>query len=417
MPRIVLQPLTRVEGHGRIELLQQDGRLQQVRVALIESPRLFEKLVVGRSVAEVPDLICRICAICSAVHKVAALTALERALGIEIPPAALMVRELLLLGGHIQSHALHLFCLILPDFTDQSSVVELVRQGEPLAESGLALKSFGNRLQETAGGRVIHPVNAVLGGVVRNPPAADLAGLQCACDDWLARWPRLAADFAGAARYPRAKPVIGAALATGGAGRFALTGEQLRIAGAAPITLAGYGDLLGERVVPYSRARQSLGHRAPFLVGALARQQLHAGGDGQTAVPESAAGIHDNNSAQLAEIGWALARAGELLSELQRLPENTPLATSSAARRGGVGTAAFEAPRGLLIHHYVVDDWGQVAVADIVTPTAINQLAMERQLLEDLAEIDDEAELRRRAERIVRAYDPCISCAVHLIQC
>lgn len=416
MSRIVLQPLTRVEGHGRVELLLQDGRLQQARVALIESPRLFEKLVIGRSVAEVPDLICRICAICSAVHKVTALTALERALGIEVPPAALMVRELLLLGGHIQSHALHLFCLILPDFTDQPGVLELVRQGDPLAESGLALKAFGNRLQENTGGRVIHPVNAVLGGVVRSPPAADLAGLQSACDDWLARWPRLAADFAGTARYPRARPVVGTALATGGNGRFALTGEQLHLAGTAPVPLAGYAGLLGERIVPYSRARQSLGRRAPFLVGALARRRLHAGEDGQRAAPESAAGIHDNNQAQLEEIGWALERVGELLAELQRLPEDTPLAATAAARRGGVGTAAFEAPRGLLIHHYVVDDWGQVAVADIVTPTAINQLVMERQLLEDLGEVDDETELRRSAERIVRAYDPCISCAVHLIQ-
>ena len=416
MPSLVLQPLTRVEGHGRIELVLQEGRLQQARVALIEAPRLFEKLVVGRSATEVPDLICRICAICSAVHKLAALVALERALGFEVPPAAQLVRELLLLGGHIQSHALHLFCLILPDFTDQSCVLDLVRQGDPLAVGGIELKAFGNRLQEVAGGRVIHPVNAVLGGVVRCPPAADLAGLQRDCDGWLARWQSLAVDFAGAARYPRAKPVVGTSLATGAGGRFALSGDQLFLAGEAPMPLAEYANLLGERVVSHSRARQSAGSRAPFLVGALARQRLGVERSWPTAVPEPAVGIHGNNAAQVAEIGWALERVREILAELRHLPEDVSLTTSAGPPRAGVGTAAFEAPRGLLIHHYVVDDWGQVAVADIITPTAINQLAMERQLFEDLAGIDDETALRSSAARIVRAYDPCISCAVHVIQ-
>jgi len=172
MAKVVLQPLTRVEGHGRVELYLDEGRLQAVRLALVESPRLFEKLVVGRAAVEVPDLVCRICAICSAVHKLAALTALEQAMAIEVPPQARQVRELLLLGGHLQSHALHLFCLILPDFTGRASLLELLRENDELARAGLELKAFGNRLQEVAGGRVIHPVNPVLGGVMRAPSAA-----------------------------------------------------------------------------------------------------------------------------------------------------------------------------------------------------------------------------------------------------
>lgn len=417
MTRVVLQPLSRVEGHGRVELILHEGCLQQVRVALTESPRLFEALVVGRSAVEVPDLVCRICAICSAVHKLAALTAIERALAIDVPPAAQWVRELLLLGGHIQSHALHLFCLILPDFTGQPSVLELVRRGDPLAVAGLELKAFGNRLQELAGGRVIHPVNAVLGGVAQLPPRDDLAALQRGCDDWRTRWPRLSADFAAVARYPRARPPVGTLLATGADDRFALAGERLFASGASSVPVAEYAELLAERPVPYSRAKQSSGAAGPFLVGALARGQLWRERSGREPVAVSAAGVHGNNAAQVEEIGWALERAGDLLAELVRLPEHASLASRPGPPRAGAGTAAFEAPRGLLIHHYVVDDWGQVAVADIVTPTAINQLAMERQLYEDLADIDDETELRSSAERIVRAYDPCISCAVHLMQC
>lgn len=416
MARVVLQPLSRVEGHGRVELVVHDGRLQQVRLELTESPRLFEKIAVGRSALEVPDLVCRICAICSAVHKLAALTAIERALAIAVPPAAAIIRELLLLGGHIQSHALHLFCLILPDFASCASVFELVGKGEPLAVAGLELKAFGNRLQEVAGGRLIHPVNPIPGGVAHRPSADALTELQSVCAAWLDRWPRLSDNFTGAARYPLARPVVGNPLATGATDCLALHGDRLFLSGNAAFPVVDYAELLGEQSVAYSRARQAVGSHGPFLVGALARQRLCRATQKPSPNVVGEAGIHDNNTAQLVEIGWALRRVSELLAELRSLPGNAPLATSPVLRQAGVGTAAFEAPRGLLIHHYVVDDWGQVAMADIVTPTAINQLVMEQQLFADLVGIDDEAELRSRAERIVRAYDPCISCAVHVLR-
>jgi coenzyme F420-reducing hydrogenase alpha subunit len=414
MANLVLQPLTRVEGHGRVELHLRDGRLEQVRLALVESPRLFEKLVVGRAAAEVPELVCRICAICSAVHKLAALSAIERAMAIEIPPAAQLVRELLLLGGHIQSHALHLFCLILPDFTGQASIFDRLREGDPLATSGIELKAFGNQLQEVAGGRVIHPVNAVLGGVVRCPSAAELTALRCACDQWCNTWPQLAAAFAAAANYPAAQPPTGTLLATGASDQQALCGRQLFLAGGEALPVEAYAELLAEARVPHSRAKQSAGQQGPFLVGALARQQLwrERNGAAPLALPD---GIHANNAAQAAEIGWALNRTAIILAELQQLAADAPLRTAPGPPRAGVGTAAFEAPRGLLIHHYVVDDWGQIAAADIVTPTAINQRAMERQLFADLAEVGEGPFLGNCAERIVRAYDPCISCAVHIL--
>ena len=98
MTRLIIDPLTRVEGHGRLELLLRNGRVDDVQVRMLESPRLFEQIVVGRRYDEVAELVCRICAICSAVHKLTALEAIERALEVDIPPVASMVRELLLLA-------------------------------------------------------------------------------------------------------------------------------------------------------------------------------------------------------------------------------------------------------------------------------------------------------------------------------
>jgi sulfhydrogenase subunit alpha len=126
------------------------------------------------------------------------------------------------------------------------------------------------------------------------------------------------------------------------------------------------------------------------------------------------AGIHANNVAQADEIVWALDRSRILIRELLAM-SGAEVGSVPVPVRAGRGTSVIEAPRGILIHHYVVDDRGQIVTADIVTPTAINQRAIEAQLLADLQETP-EAELDAAAQRIVRAFDPCISCAVHILK-
>jgi len=416
MTRLTVQPLTRVEGHGRVELTLHQGELATVRVELIEAPRLFEAIVLGRNALEVPDLICRICAICSAVHKLVALQAVEQALAVEIPPAARLVRDLLLLGGHLQSHALHLFCLILPDFSRVPNLLVLLAAGDDLARKGLALKAYGNRLQELAGGRVIHPVTPVVGGVTRRPGPAELAELDRLTGEWERQWPAVAREFAARAAYPPAGPALGQPLAVGCGGSLGLQGESLTYAAGSSLPVSAYAELLDERPVVHSHAKQSCGDRGPFRVGALARLQLAGLLAGPMALSLPGDGIHDNCAAQLWEVGWVIAEIRRRLDQLQSLEASAPCRTGPVAMRPGTGTAAMEAPRGLLIHHYVLDDWGQVAAADIVTPTAINQLVIEQQLRQDLAGCREPEQLRERTERIVRAYDPCISCAVHVLR-
>lgn len=414
MTRLIIQPLTRVEGHGRVELGLRDGQLHQVKIDLCESPRLFEQMVLGRSALEVPDLVCRVCAICSAVHRLAALAAIEQALAVDIPPAARLLRELLLLGGHIQSHALHLFCLILPDLAGSDSLVELLRRGDPLARAGLAIKAYGNLLQEVAGGRVIHPVNAIPGGISLLPPAERIAALRQETDHWLKEWPGVATRFAATGSYPPVSPVAGTALATGTGERLSLVGNRLFLGDGHSSPADDYAALLAEKPVSYSRAKHAAGSRGPFLVGALARHRLF-GEACDRALPDSP-GIHANNAAQLLEINHALHRVAEVLAELTGIAGDDARCNVPVVARAGRGVALLEAPRGLLVHNYLLDDRGHVVAADIVTPTSINQRAMEVQLFADLVGVSDEGTLRLSAERIIRAYDPCISCAVHVIR-
>ena len=416
MSRLVLEPLTRVEGHGRIELLMEGNRLGEARVDLNEAPRLFEAMLLGRDWREVPEIVCRICGICSTVHKLAALTALEKALAINVPPVAAAVRELALLGGHIQSHALHLFCLVLPDFFGVPDILDLVRERHPLALAGLELKAFGNRLQEVFGGRVVHPVNLVPGGVAHCPTMQSLETLGRQVEIWQEKWPVIAADLDHASDYPPTKGLVGNSLATGSSDGLVLSGDFLHLASGEVFPAANYGELLGEMATADSHAKQAVGRHGPFLVGALARLQTTGPADGHQDTDFRHAGIYQNNEAQAWEIGRSLMRVRELIARLISSEDDAPCRVSSLPTGTGTGVAAFEAPRGLLVHRYTLDDAGRVAAADVVTPTAVNQLAIAAQIENDLAGYAEAETMVRTAERIVRAFDPCISCAVHVLK-
>jgi coenzyme F420-reducing hydrogenase alpha subunit len=175
-----------------------------------------------------------------------------------------------------------------------------------------------------------------------------------------------------------------------------------------------YARILAERSVEHSYAKESCADGGACFVGAAARARLAAARAGRQVDGED--NIYCNNTAQLDEIEWALGRAFALTEAILGAEDGGDLLTAPGPPQGGVGTAVMEAPRGLLVHHYVIDEWGYVAAADVVTPTAINQRAMQVQILADLAEETDPERMRPVVERIVRAFDPCISCAVHLLQ-
>ncbi|NIQ97095.1 MAG: Ni/Fe hydrogenase subunit alpha [Desulfuromonadales bacterium] len=416
MKTVSVHPLTRVEGHGRVDLMLRDGEVVDARVAITESPRLFEGLMRGRDGREVPALVCRICAICSAVHRVAACRALEEALDVQVAPLAEAIRELLVLGGHIESHALHLFCLVLPDVAGEASILDLLRADNDAARQGLALKELGNAIQEVAGGRAIHPINAEVGGVLVRPDREQLQALQPRIDEGRRQIERLQENFFQPDSFPPASSVEATRIAVTGAEDLSLWAEELSLSGGRNMPVGEYRRVLAERPVVYSNARHCRDGKTPFFTGALARLELSSEGQSLLAGAGSLpSGIHANNAAQCLEITWALQRCSVLIREVMQAEADAPL--QAPVRPGaGAGTAAVEAPRGLLVHHYVLDDLGRVAVADVITPTAINQAAMEEQLRSDLQGQTDESILRDRAERIVRSFDPCISCSVHLIR-
>lgn len=388
-------PLYRVEGAGKISLRREGDRITGVDLSFIEPPRLLEALVVGRPFAEIPEIVCRICSLCSTVHRVAAAQAVEKWAGIRVSREAELCRELAVIGGLIQSHSLHLACLVLPDRAGVSGLSALAKRHPEELQLGLRLKETGNTLQEVMGGRFIHPVNIGAGGVTALPAVDRLLRLEEA----------LGAVMASAERFRSFFPEGNETSPPEGF-HAALEGDKVVVSGEGFFPVELYRENLAESVREGTNGKFAAWRGAPLVTGALSRMVV-AGNRSR------GEGMRANPTAQAEEIIAALVRAAELVRELLGGGKLPPLAPVVPA--AGRGIAAIEAPRGILIHSYSFDSGGRCVGADIITPTAINQLAMEKDLNRVVREMEgaSEQEMREALQRTVRDYDPCISCAVH----
>ncbi|MDY0385203.1 Ni/Fe hydrogenase subunit alpha [Trichlorobacter sp.] len=414
-----INQLARVEGHGRIRLEQQAGRVVGARLELYESMRLFEALVLGRRYDEIAEIVCRICSICSTVHKVAALQAVEHALELQVSTQTDLLRQLAVQGGQIESHALHLFCLALPDYLGCNGFPELAQRAPAELQRGLEIKALGNRIQELVGGRAIHPFNLLLGGL-GSVPAAD--SLKQLIDQLQELLPAALATIELAAGLNETLPALHPLPCCAASGGPSLFGEQLTTSDGQQLAACEAYAWLDERLVGYSHAKlSSFSEHGPYLVGPLARLNLDV-----PLEPSAQAALQRYDSRLLGAPLTAshLARAIELLQAIERamvlcrqLLQNGLLPERAAAvqPRSGSGTALIEAPRGLLLHQYSFNDAGYCTAAQVVTPTAINQGAMAlmlTDLLQCLPDADPDS-FKLQAERLIRCFDPCISCAVH----
>jgi coenzyme F420-reducing hydrogenase alpha subunit len=425
--RITIEHLARVEGHGGATVELADGHVQTVRFDVFEGVRLLEGLVRGRCHDEVAPITSRICAICSAAHTLASLAATEAALGVEPAIRAARLRDLLLRGENIESHALHIFLLALPDYLNAPSALALADSHREAVQLALRLKHLGNLIQETVGGRAVHPVTAVVGGFAAVPgPDALLALREALLEgqrdvetalDLVAQLP--AVDVG---RSPSAYAALRATDVYNYAGghEIALMSNGRTVV----VPVPAYRSVAREHTVSHSHAKHSRWNGTPFMVGALARLAVN----GDLLPPSGTRALSrlgltrpytdplDNNRAQMVELVVDVERALELVEEQLAAGDTTP--TLAPVRvRAGAGVGAVEAPRGLLIHSYHYNEDGRLQTADVVTPTALNAASIEHRLRRavDMGPTDDRDTLRRRLEMVVRAYDPCISCSVHVL--
>ena len=417
----IIAGLTRVEGEGALRLQVRDGVVERAHLEIFEAPRYFEQLVIGRTPNEVIDVVARICGICPVAYQMTAVHAFEHALGIEIDPAVRALRRLLYCGEWIESHALHVYLLHLPDFLGYASALEMARDHRAVVESGLTLKRAGNRVVELIGGRAIHPVSVRVGGFSRSFRWAEIVALRetltTALDIALQTVELVAGldppDFARdgrlvALRHPTEYPM-----------------NDGRIVSSDGLDLAAtdWRSEFSEAQVSWSHALQARGRDGmPYLLGPIARITLA----GEQLHPTAAAALRRTGLAGEIAVNpfrSIVARAVELVdatAEALDIVEayEQPDAAATAWKPGPASAAwATEAPRGLIFHAYELDDRGLIAHAQIVPPTSQNQAAIEADLAAFAPRVLDlpHDEATVRIEQLIRSYDPCISCATHFL--
>jgi NAD-reducing hydrogenase large subunit len=449
--RVAIDPVSRVEGHGKVTLLlDANDEVQQVRLHIVEF-RGFEKFIQGRPYWEVPVMVQRLCGICPVSHHLAAAKALDHVVGAEkLPASAEKLRRLMHYGQILQSHALHFFHLSSPDLlfgfasdAGRRNIVGVAAAYPEVAKQGVLLRKFGQEVIRLTAGKRVHGTGAIPGGVNRALSPAERDGLLADIDQVVA-WSRAAVQIVK--RLHAADPPLYDSFGTFRSNILSLVGAdgaldfydgrlrardadgQILVDGFA---VENYQQLIHEEVKPWSYMKfpflAALGPRDGwYKVGPLARVQNCDSIATPLAEGERREFI-DHGQGRLihAPLAYHWARMIELLHAAETIKDllldddlsGSELSCSGTRRHEGVGV--IEAPRGTLIHHYRVDDDDLVTMCNLIVSTTHNNQPMNeairrvarrylngRQLSEGLL---------NHIEVAIRAFDPCLSCATHAL--
>ena len=424
---IKVDHVARIEGHGNVRVFIEDNKLRDVQMNVVEPARLFESMVRGRSYTEVSYIASRICGICSASHVVTDLLAIEAAFDVQVSDRTKALRELLLYGSYLQNHASHLFVFAAPDFVGHKSVFPLADDNPELLGQALALKALGNELCTKVGGRSIHPITAVVGGFTHEISADEYLELARKMDE-MRPFALAAVDLFDSFSVPDIA-TQGELLAMHSADKYAVcdSPEVVLARSGVSFDCAQAREAIEEYEMRHSAALFARVRETgqPYFTGALARINASWGSLCREAKLAAAkVGLRPpeynpflNNVAQAVEVVDALNKCADLCRRLAADDFEGSSEPVAFEVRAGAGVGFTEAPRGALFHCLELNDEGRVVHASIMTPTAQNlaNLEADMRLLAEalLAQGAGEDAIRFEIEKLVRAYDPCLSCSVH----
>lgn len=420
---VVVEKIPKIEGHMNFSVVIRGGKVVKARAEALEGIRLLERLLVGMSFREVPDVASRMCGVCQAIHKVTAVQAVEDALGIELPEELEMLRKLVVIGGHLQSHILHLYFFVLPNFLGRRSILDLLPDNEELVKTVLKLKKLANALTEITGGRAVHPVTPVVGGFSKIPSRHSLERALALMKKFkeLLGEPLDVILSLDMPDFKRKTTYV--SLYTGR--DFPLLRGKVKISGWKVFEPHEYENYIEYVTENYSSARHYvLRNGSEYMVGALARLNVNYEllSDSAKELAETY-GLKfpsnrpfDNNKAQALELLHFSEEAITILEELLGRAIKTKKVPFKLSE--GEGVSVTEAPRGLLIHHYKLDSRGRVEKANIITPTAQNYKCMEADALDYVTSLlgREDADVKHELEKLIRAYDPCVSCSARFFR-
>lgn len=448
--KITIEPVTRIEGHAKVTIHMNENNTVERAYMHVNEFRGFEKFCEGRLYFEMPQITARICGICPVSHHLAAAKAGDALTGQTPPRPANLLRELMHMGQIIQSHGMHFFELSGPDLLlgfdanpETRNIVGLINANPELTVKAVQLRKFGQEIVKTLGGRRIHPVFAIPGGVnkaltqqerdeiLKNSGSAIdtlRIGLQI-IKEWAERNMEDINKFAvfPSGYFGLTTPQNGLELYDGDVRLISREGAELeRFPG------ADYLEYIQEHVEPWSYLKfpfyKKLGYPdGVYRVGPLGRLNLAEKIDTPLANEELKIFKSLNNGkpventlyyhyARLIECLFAIERVSVLCDDPDILSTDI-LNTRQDFKGRGVGI--IEAPRGTLIHDYTADEHGKLLKVNLIVSTGHNNWAMS-EAVDSVAKtyvIGPEVQegMLNRVEAAIRAYDPCLSCSTHAI--
>jgi len=416
-----LEEITKIEGTAELKLKIREGVVTECKFGITEMKRFFTSAIKGKPVIAVPQLVARICGTCSNAHLLCSIASLENGLGVTPTAQTILLRKLLNYGLIIRDHGLHLYVFVLPDLYQKNSILEFDEHDEAqhqLLHDCFDVKEAGNKLGIATGGRSVHAPLATIGGFTKLPTKEELTNL---IPQLIKIRPRIMALIDIFLKYPATQAVPFKFLALADPEYSFLSGE-IKTSDGGSFPLQEFAWKLKRVTIPYSQATGYYFGDSIHMVGALARmnlnqQALHV--KTRTDAAKSLAvfpstNIYHNNLAQALEMLHAVDSSIDLINEYQALPEKPTAYTPKA----GTGIGLIEAPRGTLFHKMDISSEGKISGGKIIVPTGQNQIGIE-QVIRDYvsAHSDDSKEaLTREIEQLIRAYDPCMSCATHFLK-
>lgn len=420
--KISVHHVTRVEGHGNIILNAKNGKIEELRWEVTESPRFFEAMLRGRRYDDVAVIAPRICGICSVAHATASIQASEAAFGIVPSEQTLLLRKLLYDADTLQSHVLHYYFLAAPDFLGVGSVISLIETHKDVVLRALRLKKLANDLADLIGGRKTHPISCLVGGFAKMPDPAGLKAMQGRLKDALGDLEATVQLFKTLElpQFERETEFI----ALKDPKEYAFISGDISSTDTGTTPVASYLEVTNEFCVPHSTAKYSKHHRDSYAVGALARfnnnhQQLSPSAlkaAEELGLKAPCYNPYLNSVAQVVESVHVTEHTIELIDRL--LAQGLRQEDTTVRVRAGRGIGAVEAPRGILFHDYTYDERGILTEANCIIPTNQNHNSIQKDFEALVPQILDrpEDEIRLMLEMLVRSYDPCISCSAHAIR-
>ncbi|MBW2987656.1 Ni/Fe hydrogenase subunit alpha [Candidatus Woesearchaeota archaeon] len=425
---IKLNHITKIEGHARLNVKIDNGVIKKCDLNIFEGNRFFEGIMQCEKYNELPPIAARICGVCSVVHLLTSTKAVENALNLKVSKQTKLLRELIHLGGIIQSHALHLYFLALPDYYGFDSAIKMASKHKDKVSRALRMKKLGNLIVNIVGGRDVHPLTVVVGGISKFPTDDELSmlkkELRKARADFVAT-----VELFNTLKHPKFEFCVDY-YAISDKKRYNIYDGNLHglvhkkkdkhCTSLCTIPTQDYEKHMKEFFQEKSTAEFAVMEGKTYMVGALPRFCLNA-----ERLPKKiqkyikfelpSYNPFHNLNAQAIETLWCLDRCMEIIDEIGNVKKEKPKKFVVAARKG-IGVS--EAPRGILFHNYTLDKDGYCKRSNITTPTSQNLRCMQESVRKFLPSIldKDKEEIKLDVEKLIRAYDPCISCSTHFLE-